>query len=283
MQPDKNPNNPAAEAKFKDISHAYEVLSDSQKRQIYDQYGEAGLEQGGAGGGGGMAAEDLFSQFFGGGGGFGGGLGGMFGGMSNQGPRKSRPIVHKHKVSLEDMYRGKISKLALQKSVLCPGCDGRGGKKGAVKKCNGCDGQGVKMMMRQMGPMIQRFQTVCPECNGEGEMIKDSDRCKTCKGKKTTVERKVLHVHVDKGIKNGTKIDFPGEGDQVPGQEPGDVIFEIEQKPHERFQRKDDDLFYRAEIDLLTALAGGVIHIEHLDDRWLNVEILPGEVIAPSK
>ncbi|KAJ9298170.1 hypothetical protein DTO271G3_3775 [Paecilomyces variotii] len=274
--PDKNGNTPEAAEKFKDLSHAYEILSDPQKRQIYDQYGEEGLE-GGAGGAG-MNAEDLFAQFFGGGGAF----GGMFGGgMREQGPKKARTIHHMHKVSLEDIYRGKISKLALQKSVICPGCDGRGGKEGAVKQCTGCGGSGMKTMMRQMGPMIQRFQTVCPDCNGEGEIIRERDRCKRCNGKKTIVERKVLHVHVDKGVKPGHKIEFRGEGDQIPGALPGDVVFEIEQKPHPRFQRKDDDLFYHAEIDLLTALAGGTINIEHLDDRWLSVAIAPGEPITP--
>ncbi|CAK1362793.1 unnamed protein product [Cercospora beticola] len=276
--PDKNAHDPGAAEKFKEISHAYEVLSDPQKRQIYDQYGEEGLEQGG-GGAGGMAAEDLFAQFFGGGG---GGFGGMFGGgMRDQGPKKARTIHHVHKVSLEDIYRGKVSKLALQKSVICAKCDGRGGKEGAVKTCAGCNGQGMKTMMRQMGPMIQRFQTVCPDCNGEGEQIREKDKCKQCNGKKTVIERKVLHVHVDRGVQSGTKIDFRGEGDQMPGVQPGDVQFEIEQKPHARFQRKGDDLFYHAEIDLLTALAGGAIYIEHLDDRWLTVEILPGEVISP--
>lgn len=273
--PDKNAHNPEAADKFKELSHAYEVLSDSQKRQIYDQYGEEGLEQGGMGGG--MAAEDLFAQFFGGGGAF----GGMFGGMRDTGPKKARSISHVHKVSLEDIYRGKVSKLALQKSVLCPKCEGRGGKEGAVRKCSGCDGHGMKTMMRQMGPMIQRFQTGCSDCHGEGEIIRDKDRCKQCSGKKTTIERQVLHVHVDKGVKSGTKIEFRGEGDQMPGVEPGDVIFEIEEKPHARFQRKGDDLFYRAEVDLLTALGGGSFHIEHLDERWLTVEILPGEVIKP--
>ena len=280
LRPDKNAHSEEASDKFKELSHAYEILQDAEKRQIYDQYGEEGLEQGGAGGGGGMAAEDLFSQFFGGGGGFGGMFGGG-GGMREQGPKKARTIHHVHKVSLEDIYKGKVSKLALQKSVLCPKCDGRGGKEGAVKTCAGCNGAGMKTMMRQMGPMIQRFQTVCPDCNGEGENIRDKDRCKQCHGKKTSVERKVLHVHVDKGVQTGTKIDFRGEGDQLPGVEPGDVQFEIEQKPHPRFQRKGDDLFYHAEIDLLTALAGGAIYVEHLDERWLTVDIAPGEVIAP--
>ena len=279
---DKNHNNPAAEQKFKEISHAYEILSDSQKRQVYDQYGESGLE-GGAGDGG-MAAEDLFAQFFGGGG-LGGGFGGMFGGGMNhqRGPSKAKTIYHVHNVSLEDIYRGKVSKLALQKSVICSKCDGRGGKEGAVKTCQGCQGQGMKTMMRQMGPMIQRFQTVCPDCNGEGEQVREKDKCKQCSGKKTVIERKVLHVHVDKGVQSGTKIDFRGEGDQMPGVEPGDVQFEIEQKPHPRFQRKGDDLYFHAEVDLLTALAGGAIYVEHLDERWLTVEILPGEIIAPGK
>lgn len=278
--PDKNQHSEESAEKFKEISEAYDILQDDQKRQLYDQYGKEGLEQGG-GMGGGMAAEDLFAQFFGGGG---GGFGGMFGGgMRDQGPKKARTIHHVHKVSLEDVYKGKVSKLALQKSVICSKCDGRGGKEGAVKTCTGCNGAGMKTMMRQMGPMIQRFQTVCPDCNGEGEMVREKDKCKACNGKKTVIERKVLHVHVDKGVQSGTKLDFRGEGDQMPGVQPGDVQFEIEQKPHPRFQRKGDDLFYHAEIDLLTALAGGAIYIEHLDERWLTVEIMPGEVIQPGE
>lgn len=229
-----------------------------------------------------MNAEDLFSQFFGGGG---GGFGGMFGGggMPQRGPAKARTIHHVMKVSLEDIYNGKVSKLALQKSVLCPKCDGRGGKEGAVKKCTGCDGMGTKTMMRQMGPMIQRFQTVCPDCNGEREIIREKDKCKACNGKKTSVERKVLHVHVDRGVPNGHTIEFKGEGDQTPGVQPGDVVFQIEEKPHARFQRKGDDLFYQTEIDLVTALAGGTVYVEHLDDRWLSIEILPGEAVANGK
>lgn len=272
------PERQKLEAQFKEMSQAYEVLKDPETRRRYDQLGEEGLN-GSGGPGGGMAAEDLFAQFFGGGG---GGFGGMFGGgMRDAGPKKARTIHHVHKVSLEDIYKGKVSKLALQKSVICSTCDGRGGKEGAVKKCAGCDGAGVKTMLRQMGPMIQRFQTVCPDCSGEGESIRDRDRCKKCQGKKTVVERKVLHVNVDRGVKSGHKIPFHNEGDQMPGVLAGDVVFEIEQKPHARFQRKDDDLFYHAEIDLLTAIGGGQLFIEHLDDRWLTVNIFPGDPITP--
>jgi len=133
--------------------------------------------------------------------------------------------------------------------------------------------------------MIQRFQTACPDCNGEGEIIRDKDRCKKCKGKKTVIERKVLHVPVDRGIPNGHKINFDGEGDQIPGVQPGDVVFEIEEKEHPRFHRRGDDLVHTAKIHLYTALAGGIIHIQHLDNkpRWLVVNIYPGEVITPGQ
>lgn len=275
--PDKNPD---AGDKFKEISHAYETLADSQKRQLYDQYGEEGLS-GAGGGAGGMNAEDLFSQFFGGGGGgmFGGGFGG--GGGRPRGPQKGKDLSHALKVSLEDLYKGKITKLALQKHIICGACEGRGGKEGAVKTCTGCDGSGVKMMMRQMGPMIQRFQQVCPECNGEGEIMKEKDRCKECRGKKIVNERKVLQVHIDKGMQDGQRITFSGEGDQAPGTIPGDVIFVLELKEHPRFKRRADDLYYEAHIDLLTALAGGKVLVEHLDDRWLDIPIPAGEAIKP--
>jgi len=268
--PDKNPE---AGDKFKEISHAYEVLSDSQKRGIYDQFGEDGLNgQGGMGGG--MDAEDLFSQLFG---------GGMFGGGGRRGqpsgPRRGKDIAHSLKVSLEDFYMGKTTKLALQKHVLCSKCNGRGGKEGAVQTCRNCNGQGVKVSLRQMGPMVQQIQQPCHECRGEGQIINEKDRCNACHGKKIVSERKVLEVFIDKGMKNGQKITFAGEGDQLPDIIPGDIIIVLEEKPHDRFERKGDDLLYNAKIDLLTALAGGQFAITHLDGRVLVVNILPGETI----
>jgi len=225
------------------------------------------------------SAEDLFAQFFGGG--LGGGMFGNGGPTRPSGPRKGRDLVHALKVSLEDLYKGKVSKLALQKTVLCPKCNGKGGKEGSVKTCKSCSGTGQKIVMRQMGPVIQRFQAICPECNGEGEIIPPKDKCKECTGKKVINERKVLNVHVDKGMQEGQRIVFSGEADQAPNIIPGDVIFVIETKEHPRFQRKGDDLFYQAKIDLSTALTGGSFPIEHLDERYLKVDILPGEIIKP--
>ncbi|BGP16528.1 hypothetical protein JCM10213_001134 [Rhodosporidiobolus nylandii] len=276
LHPDKNPN---AGDQFKEVSHAYEVLSDPDKRQIYDQYGEEGLSGGGPGGMGGMDPQDLFSQLFGGGGGFFGGGGGR--GGRPQGPRKGKDLVHRIKVSLEDLYKGKTSKLALQKHILCGKCKGKGGKEGAVKTCGSCKGQGVKIVLRQLGPMVQQIQQPCGDCNGEGEIINPKDRCKDCNGKKIVNERKVLEVHIDRGMKEGQTITFAGEADQAPGVEPGDVVIVIEEKPHDVFKRKGDDLFAEVEIDLLTALAGGAFSIPHLDDRALLVKIHPGEVIKP--
>ena len=146
--------------------------------------------------GGGMDPQDLFSQLFGGGGGFFGGAGGRGGRPS--GPRKGKDLVHRIKVSLEDLYKGKMTKLALQKHVLCSKCKGKGGKEGAVKTCNSCHGQGIKIVMRQLGPMVQQIQQQCGDCNGEGEIINPKDRCKSCNGKKIVDERKVLEVHIDK-------------------------------------------------------------------------------------
>lgn len=274
--PDKNPN---AGDQFKEISHAYEILSDSQKREMYDQYGEAGVN-GDAGGMGGVDPNDIFAQFFGGGM-FGGGGGGGRRGPS--GPRRGRDISHALKVSLEDLYKGKTSKLQVNKHIICNGCDGKGGKEGAVKKCSKCDGRGVEVVIRQMGPMVQQIQQACRQCNGNGEEIDPRHKCKKCNGRKIIDERKQLEVHIDRGMRGGQKITFQGEADQAPGIVPGDIIIVIDEKEHPRFKRRGDDLYYEAEIDLVTALAGGNLHIQHLDDRVLDVTILPGESIKPNE
>ncbi|PVU91934.1 hypothetical protein BB561_004130 [Smittium simulii] len=270
--PDKS-KSPEHVEKFKEISHAYEILSDSEKRQAYDTYGEEGLS--GDGGMGGMSAEDLFSQFFG---------GNVFGGGARrgpQGPKKGKDMVHSIKASLEELYKGKVTKLQLTKSVLCTGCDGKGGTGGRDYTCTSCQGSGVKITMRQLGPMVQQMQSHCNACQGTGEIIPEKERCKKCKGKKVTTEIKKLEVHIEKGMKDNQRVVFKGEADQLPGYVPGDIIIIIEEKPHPLFKRKGDNLVVDIPINLVTALAGGNVHIKHLDDRILNVQILKGEVISP--
>lgn len=269
--PDKNPGDHAAADTFKEVTGAYEILSDDEKRSTYDQLGLEGLSGGGMGGG----ADDLFSQFFG---------GGMFGGggpRKPRGPRRSQDIVHTVKVKLEDLYKGKSSKMALKKTVKCGTCNGLGGKEGAVKSCNGCHGSGMKIMSRQMGPMIQQFQTVCPDCSGQGEIIPDNARCKACKGKKTTQETKILEVHIDKGMRHGQRIVFEGEGDSGPNILPGDVVFVVEEQPHERFERRGNDLLTHVKLDLVTALTGGSFQVEQLDGEFYHIHVPEGQIIAP--
>lgn len=275
--PDKNPD---AGDKFKEISHAYEVLSDATKRETYDRYGEAALN--GEGAGAGVSAEDLFAQFFGGGL-FGNAFGGGGGGSRQRGPKKSDDMVFNLAVSLEDLYRGKVAKISVQHRILCAKCDGKGGKEGAVRTCPGCGGQGFKMTIRQMGPMIQQMQSPCNECRGEGEIIKEKDRCRTCEGKKVVNEKKVLEVPIDPGMQAGQKIRFAGEADQSPGVQAGDLIVVIAEKEHAFFKRSGNDLQCQLKIELLTALAGGPVHIRHLDDRILTAEIAPGQVIRPDE
>ncbi|XP_057381869.1 dnaJ homolog subfamily A member 2-like [Daphnia carinata] len=273
FHPDKNPE---AGEKFKEISFAYEVLSDPKKREIYDRHGLKGLQEG-VHEHGGFGADDILSHFFG---------GGLFGGMGGGGRRKTRQrgedTVHPLKVTLEDLYNGKTSKLQLSKNVICSVCSGQGGKPGANVTCSTCQGRGIKISLRPLGPgMMQQIQSVCTTCNGEGEMINERDRCKPCKGKKVQNETKILEVHVDKGMKDGQKILFRGEGDQQPGVEAGDVVIILQQKPHEKFKRQGDDLFVMHTITLTEALCGFCYVLKHLDGRDLVIRQAPGNVVEP--
>jgi len=275
--PDKNPNNPEAVEKFKEVSEAYEVLADENKRQMYDKYGKEGLREGGFGA---HSAHDIFEQFFGGGG---GGFSSFFGGGGRGGPRRTEDIAHELQVSLEDLYKGKTSKLSVTRNVICSTCTGNGTKSGGSSaKCKTCDGRGIRLIIKQLGPgMIQQMQTVCGDCGGKGEVIKEEDKCKECKGKKVIKEKKVLNVYVEKGMRHGQKVVFSGESDEAPGMEPGDVIFVLVEKKHDLFKRQGNDLFMEVSIPLIEALGGFQLHIKHLDDRVLLVKSEKGEVINP--
>ncbi|XP_050371612.1 dnaJ protein homolog [Argentina anserina] len=265
--------------KFKELAQAYEVLSDPDKREIYDQYGEDGLKEGMQSGG--HDPFDIFSSFFGGGGSpFGGG--GMPGGSRGRRQRRGEDVVHPLKVSLEDLYLGTSKKLSLSRNVLCSKCKGKGSKSGASTKCGGCQGTGMKVSIRHLGPsMIQQMQHACNECKGTGETISDKDRCGQCKGEKVVHEKKVLEVHVEKGMQNGQKITFPGEADEAPDTITGDIVFIIQQKEHPKFKRKGDDLFVDHSLSLTDALCGFQFVLNHLDGRQLLIKSNPGAVVKP--
>ncbi|XVF79807.1 hypothetical protein PTKIN_Ptkin15bG0019200 [Pterospermum kingtungense] len=264
--------------KFKELSQAYEVLSDPEKREIYDQYGEDALKEGMGGAGPSHNPFDIFESLFGGGA-FGGG-----GSSRGRRQRRGEDVVHNLKVSLEDLYNGSTKKLSLSRNALCSKCKGKGSKSGASSRCYGCQGTGMKITTRQIGlGMIQQMQHVCPECRGSGEKISDRDRCPQCKGNKVTQEKKVLEVHVEKGMQNGQKITFEGQADEAPDTVTGDIIFVLQEKKHPKFERKFDDLYVKHNLSLTEALCGFQFALTHLDGRQLLIKSNPGEVIKPGQ
>eukprot|EP00178_Gracilaria_changii_P028376 TRINITY_DN9_c0_g1_i3.p1 TRINITY_DN9_c0_g1~~TRINITY_DN9_c0_g1_i3.p1 ORF type:complete len:366 (-),score=53.45 TRINITY_DN9_c0_g1_i3:3978-5075(-) len=263
-----HPDRGGDEERFKEITTAFEVLSDEEKRQMYDEYGEEGLRDGG--GGGPADAHDLFSAMFGGGG-------------VSRGPKKGEPVVHSLRVTLEDLYKGKMSKLAIIRNRVCKTCRGRGASRPeAVETCYVCHGRGIQVTLNQIGPgMVQQVQNTCRTCKGMGETINERFRCGACKGDKVVKERKVLEVYVDKGMQHGQKITFTGEANANPGAVAGDVIVVLKQEEHDRFSRKESNLVFETEVELVDALCGLDFYIEQLDGRLLHVRSPPGQVITP--
>jgi len=272
LHPDKNPDDPEAENKFKEVSSAFEILGDEKTRTKYDELGMEGMKEGG--GGGGHSAHDIFDMFFGG------------GGRRRRGPgekEKGKDTVHQIKVTLDELYNGATRKMALQKNIICPGCNGIGGKEGSVKKCDSCNGVGITLQIRQIGPgMVQQVQQPCRPCGQTGEIINNKDRCKQCLGKKVVKEKKVIECEIKPGMKDGEKVTFQGEGDQAPNIEPGDIIIVLDEQEHVTFKRKGSDLFMEMSIKLVDALCGFERNIETLDHRKLLIEIKAGKVLDPT-
>uniref|UniRef100_A0A182R115 Uncharacterized protein n=1 Tax=Anopheles farauti TaxID=69004 RepID=A0A182R115_9DIPT len=263
--PDKNPNEGE---RFKQISMAYEVLSDPEKKAIYDEGGEAAIKQGGAGGGGGFHSPmDIFDMI-------------INGGMGGRREQRGRDLIHRLYVTLEELYSGATRKLSLQKSVICDGCDGIGGKKGTVHKCMPCQGTGIVTKVHHIMPgFMQQNKQPCRACQGQGEVFDEKHKCKKCDGQKKVRDKKILDVHIEKGMRSGQKIVFSGEGDQEPGLQPGDIVIALEEKGHPVFKRSGMDLLMEMRLELAEALCGFQKVITTLDKRSLVVTSTPGEVI----
>lgn len=283
--PDRNLNNKdAAEEKFKKVSSAYDVLSNPEKREMYDKYGLEGIKSMNEGMGGG-APFDIFEQFFGGGAGggpfgggggpFGGGggpFGGPFSGFPRNMSRKGQDRVEKIEVTLEDLYTNKTIKINLKKKVMCSACNGRGGKN--VTKCDQCNGSGSIMRIQQLGPgMIQQSSQICGKCRGTGKAMKPGDECKECNGSKFVYRSKTIEINLTKGMKHGDKIVKAGEGNYTPDMDdPGDLIFILIEKPHPIFKRDGNNLIIKKNILLIESLCGYSFTLKHLDGRDLLIK-----------
>jgi DnaJ family protein A protein 2 len=281
FHPDKNKDHGD---KFKEISFAYEILSNPDKRRQYDAVGLDGLKDGGGGGG----MDDIFSHMFGGDedGGF-SPFGGLFGGMGGGGRRAARrkhqDTVYPLHITLEEAYVGKTSKLKITQKGLCKACSGTGSKSGKITTCTACKGRGMTMKVRQLGPgMLQQMQVPCTDCSGSGDKIVESDRCPGCKGAKNSDVTKVHEIPVQPGVQHGEKIKLAGEGNHAdPTAEPGDIIVVVQIKDHAVFTREGDDLLMKHELSLNEALCGFEIAITHLDGRRIVLSNKPGEVVVP--
>lgn len=275
--PDKNPGDKAAEEKFKEAAEAYEVLSDPQKRQRYDQFGHAGM--GGAGGfsGGGMSMEDIFSHFGDIFGGAGFDLGDLFGGGGrSRGPRVRRGSDMRVKVrlTLEEIATGCEKKIKVRKQVQCKSCNGTGSEDGRTETCPTCKGTG-RTVRQQRGIFgMMQVQAECETCHGEGQIIKN--KCAKCNGEGVMRDEEIITINIPAGVAAGMQLTMQGKGNAAPrGGVAGDLLILIEEEQHKDFIRQDSDLIYNLLLDMPTAILGGQIQIPTLSGE-ARITITPG-------
>ncbi|WVQ85189.1 hypothetical protein IAT38_007354 [Cryptococcus sp. DSM 104549] len=266
--PDINPDE-AAHEKFIDVSKAYEVLSDSERRTIYDRHGEEGLKQHDAQKAGGN--QDPFARFFGGGGAR----------EAQRGPG----LLTNLEVSLGDMYTGRTVEFQIPRKIICTHCHGSGAESDAdIHQCNHCNGQGIIVQRHQIFPgMFTNVQAACPHCSGKGRRI--TRQCHLCNSRKTIDTQHTLAVHIPAGAPEGFEEVFHGEADEQIDMEAGDVVVRVRSQMREGeggWSRKEGGIVGRVTLSVAEALLGFERNLTHLDGRKITLSrrgtTQPGEV-----
>jgi len=267
--PDKNPGDPSCEHKFKEISEAYEILKDGNKRAAYDRYGHAAFEQGnggghGAGFGAGFASSfsDIFEDLF--------GMAGQRGGRG--GRERGADLRYNMEITLEEAFSGKTAQINIPVAVTCETCSGTGAKAGTKPKaCSMCGGAG---RVRQAQGFFTLERT-CPGCQGRGQMIETP--CGSCSGQGRVQKERTLSVNIPPGVEDGTRIRLSGEGEAgVQGGPAGDLYIFLSLASHKFFQRDGADLHCRVPVSMVTAAMGGEFEVPTIDQGKTKVKVPSG-------
>jgi len=266
--PDRNKDNKESERKFKEVSAAYEILKDSEKRSAYDQYGHDAFRQGGMGGGQGFGDfgggfSDIFEEFFGGG----------FGGQTRQrGPQRGNDLRYNMSVSLQEAFKGKKSQIRIPSHEGCDLCSATGSAdKSGPSTCSSCGGQG-KVRSTQGFFSIER---PCPTCGGEGSSIKNP--CLKCSGTGQVKKQKTISVTIPAGVDTGTRIRISGEGELGQrGAGNGDLYIFVEVQKDKLFEREEDNIFCQIPISITTAILGGDVEVPTIEGKKARLNIPPG-------
>lgn len=281
--PDLNPGDKEAEARFKEVGEAYEVLSDPEKKARYDQYGHAGVDPNfGAGYGGGVNVDfgdigDIFSSIFGGG--FGGGGGRR---ANPNAPRRGSDAAASVILSFEEAAKGCKKQVGVQRINTCPDCGGTGAKKGtSPKSCPDCGGTGQVTRQQRTPFGVMQTQSACPRCQGRGKIIETP--CPACGGQGRVRKSETVGVNIPAGIDDGQVISIPGKGNAgVNGGPAGDLQIQVSVRPHPLFERDGFNIWYELPITYAQAALGASVDIPTLDGRIpfsVKAGTQPGDVL----
>jgi molecular chaperone DnaJ len=273
LHPDRNPGDPTAEAKFKEVNEAYDVLKDPEKRAAYDRYGHAAFEgaagagpggfQGGFGGFGANPFEDLFEEMF-----------GRFGGRGRGGASgRGADLRQEVAISLEEAFSGTKRTIRVPTAVTCEACNGTGAEGGAanVHSCPTC--QGIGKVRAQQGFFL--IERTCPTCGGQGRVIRNP--CKICHGAGRVQRDRTLSITIPAGVEDGTRIRLAGEGEAgLRGAPAGDLYVDVSVRPHPIFRRDGSTIFVRVPLRMTQAALGGTIEVPTIDGGKAKVTIPAG-------